>query len=135
MFDYNLFGERGDILSAEGLPYLGNKGRLFDWILTWIERDRGRLEDKVGIPFCGGGSDTIGFIRNGYTAKSNDLNEGVVDLLKRITKGDDLPRLWAKQFICRDFFEELKPRKDWMGAFARASYSFRSIGQNYVFWK
>jgi site-specific DNA-adenine methylase len=133
LYDYNLFGEREDVVSAEGLPYLGNKGKLFPWILTAIERDRGRLEDKVGIPFCGGGSDAIGFARNGYTVKSNDLNEGVVDLLRRITKGDDLPRLFAKQFIGKEFFEELKMRKDWMGAYARAYYSFRSIGQTYLF--
>lgn len=132
-YETNLFGERGTILSAEGLPYLGNKGRLFDWILTSIEKDRGMKNDRVGIPFCGGGSDTIGFARNGYTVKSNDLNEGVVDLLKRITKGDPLPMLFAKQFICKEFFEEMKARKDWMGAYARAYYSFRSIGQTYVF--
>lgn len=132
-YEKNLFGERGTILSAEGLPYLGNKGRLFDWILSSIEKDRGMRNDKVGIPFCGGGSDTIGFARNGYTVKSNDLNQGVVDLLKRITEGDELPMLFAKQFISKKFFDELKERKDWMGAYARAYYSFRSIGQTYVF--
>lgn len=129
----NLFGERGTILSAEGLPYLGNKGRLFDRILRAIEWDRGCRNDKVGIPFCGGGSDTIGFARNGYTVKSNDLNKGVIDLLKRITNGDGMPQLFAKQFITKEFFEKLKLRNDWMGAFARAYYSYRSIGQTYVF--
>lgn len=133
LYEVDLLGERGDIVSAEGLPYLGNKGRLFDWILRTIERDRGMTNDKVGIPFCGGGSDTIGFARNGYKVKANDLNKGIVDLLKRVTKGDRLVQLWAKQFISKDFFEELKNRDDWMGAFARSYWSFRNIGQTYVF--
>ena len=108
LYEVDLLGERGDIVSAEGLPYLGNKGRLFDWILRTIERDRGMTNDKVGIPFCGGGSDTIGFVRNGYRVKANDLNKGVVDLLERVTQGDELVQLWAKEFITREQFEELK---------------------------
>lgn len=133
-FVYNLFGERGTVVSAEGLPYIGNKGRMFEWILRTIEKDRG-IGTKVGIPFCGGGADSIGFARNGYMVKANDLNIGVVELLERVTKGDKEALEFAKHFISRAEFLELKDKDTWQGAFARAYYSFRSTGQTYAFGK
>jgi site-specific DNA-adenine methylase len=132
-YDLNLMSERGTTISADGLPYLGSKKGLFEQILFAIEKDRGKLTGKAGIPFCGGGSDTIGFARNGYLVKSSDINIGAIDLLKRITRGDAQPMHFAKSFMSGRLFNLYKKENNWMGAFARAYYSYRSIGQTYAF--
>jgi site-specific DNA-adenine methylase len=129
--DTDLFGNIYFNADKEyGLPYMGNKRKLANKILNKIYETIGDFDNFYDI-FGGGGSMSFIALQAGHNVTYNDFNSGVVNLLKHIVEGGELPL----KFIDRETFETHKDGDDWFSGFCKVVYSFGNNQKGYLFAK
>ncbi len=115
-----------------GMPYMGSKRQLAKKIvdhIIWYNPNVKYVYDLFG----GGGAISFELLQRNKIKKViyNELNTGVVELLKKIR--DDGITEEFYQWIDRDTFHKYKNEDTWYGGFVKVCYSFGNDQQNYLF--
>ncbi len=112
------------------MPYMGNKRKLATKILNAIYNKVGDFENFYDL-FGGGASMSVCGLLAGHNVYYNELNTGVVELLKYIQAGGKLPDKW----VTRDEFMQFKNGDDWYSGFIKCCWSFGNNQSSYLFGK
>jgi len=130
MKQYTLFDSKPVIKNeiVEAIPYMGNKRKLATKILNTIYQTVGDF-DRLYDLFGGGGSVSVAGIKSGHAVYYNELNTGVVNLLKYIQAGGELPTHW----VSREEFNKHKHGDDWYSGFVKCVWSFGNNQSGYLF--
>ena len=117
-----------------GLPYMGSKrnlsGEIVDHILTAHPNTK-----YVWDLFGGGGAISFEFLQRRQIERVvyNELNTGVVELLRKIQKRGITPEFY--QWVDRDTFNKHKNDDDWLGGLCKVVWSFGNKQRSYIFGK
>lgn len=117
-----------------GLPYMGGKRKLASKIVDTILQHYPYTEYIYDV--CGGGGAiTFETIQRPQIKQVfyNDLNKGVVELLKKIQRDGVTEEM--HQWVSRDTFMKHKNDDDWFGGFCKVVYSFGNDQKGYLFGK
>ncbi len=117
-----------------GLPYMGSKRRLSKKIVDEILEANPNTKYVYDI-FGGGGAISFEFIQRKKIKKVfyNELNTGVVELLKKI-KTDGMTKEFYN-FIDRETFIKHKDADCWYGGLCKVVWSFGNNQKGYLFGK
>ena len=117
-----------------GLPYMGSKRRLSREIVDHILTAHPNTK-YVWDLFGGGGAISFEFLQRPQIERVvyNELNTGVVELLRKIQKDGVTPEFY--QWVDRDTFHAHKSDDDWFGGLCAVVWSFGSGQRNYLFGK
>ena len=117
-----------------GLPYMGSKRRLSREIVDHILMAHPNTK-YVWDLFGGGGAISFEFLQRRQIERVvyNELNTGVVELLRKIQKDGITPEFY--QWVSRDTFHAHKNDDDWFGGLCKVIWSFGNDQKNYIFGK
>ena len=117
-----------------GLPYMGSKRRLSREIVDHILMAHPNTK-YVWDLFGGGGAISFEFLQRRQIERVvyNELNTGVVELLRKIQKDGVTPEFY--QWVSRDTFNAHKNDDDWFGGLLKVIWSFGNNQSNYLFGK
>ena len=117
-----------------GLPYMGSKRRLSCEIADHILMAHPNTK-YVWDLFGGGGAISFEFLQRRQIERVvyNELNTGVVELLRKIQKDGITPEFY--QWIDRDTYHKHKNDDDWFGGLCKVVWSFGNNQRAYLFGK
>ncbi len=117
-----------------GLPYMGSKRRLSREIVDHILTAHPNTK-YVWDLFGGGGAISFEFLQRPQIERVvyNELNTGVVELLRKIQKDGITPEFY--QWVDRDTFNKHKNDDDWFGGLCKVIWSFGNNQHGYLFGK
>ena len=117
-----------------GMPYMGSKRRLSCEIVNHILTAHPNTK-YVWDLFGGGGAISFEFLQRRQIERVvyNELNTGVVELLRKIQKDGVTPEFY--QWIDRDTFNTHKNDDDWFGGLCKVVWSFGNNQSSYLFGK
>ena len=117
-----------------GLPYMGSKRRLSREIVDHILTAHPNTK-YVWDLFGGGGAISFEFLQRRQIERVvyNEINTGVVELLRKIQKDGITPEFY--QWVSRDTFHANKNDDDWFGGLCKVVWSFGNDQKNYKFGK
>ncbi|HQM83896.1 MAG TPA: DNA adenine methylase [bacterium] len=115
---------------VEAIPYMGNKRILATKFINAMFRTVGEFDTLYDL-FGGGASVSVAGIKAGLKVHYNDLNEGIVNLLRHIQKGGEIPF----NFVTREEFFRHKDGNDWYSGLIKSCYSFGNNQGCYLFGK
>ena len=117
-----------------GLPYMGSKRRLSCEIADHILMAHQNTK-YVWDLFGGGGAISFEFLQRRQIERVvyNELNTGVVELLRKIQKDGITPEFY--QWIDRDTYHKHKNDDDWFGGLCKVVWSFGNNQRTYLFGK
>lgn len=116
------------------MPYMGSKRclsrEIVDHILTAHPNTK-----YVWDLFGGGGAISFEFLQRRQIERVvyNELNTGVVELLRKIQKDGITPEFY--QWVDRDTFHAHKNDDDWFGGLCKVVWSFGNNQRTYIFGK
>mgnify|MGYP003407595431 CR=1 FL=1 len=115
-----------------GLPYMGSKRRLSREIVDHILTAHPNTK-YVWDLFGGGGAISFEFLQRPQIERVvyNELNTGVVELLRKIQKDGITPEFY--QWVDRDTFNKHKNDDDWFGGLCKVVWSFGNSQHGYLF--
>lgn len=116
-----------------GMPYMGSKCKLSSEIVEYILNNNPNC--KYLYDLFGGGSISFTAIQYPQIKKVfyNELNTGVVELLKKINEDGITDDIY--QWIDRDTFRKHKNSNDWFGGLCKVIWSFGNNQINYLYGK
>ena len=119
---------------ALGLPYMGSKKKLAGKIVSTILKYSPETEYIYDL-FGGGGAISFEFMKYPQIKQVfyNELNTGVVELLKKIQK-DGVTKEFYK-WVSREDFNKNKNRDDWIGGLTKVVWSFANNQKGYMYSK
>ncbi len=115
-----------------GIPYMGSKrkiaGKLVDCMLANTPNAK-----YVYDLFGGGGAMSFEFMQRPQIERVvyNELNTGVVELLRKIQKDGVTPEFY--EWVTREQFKELNGGNDWRAGLIKTCWSFGSNQKDYLF--
>ena len=115
-----------------GLPYMGSKRKIAGRIVDKIQSDNPNAKYIYDL-FGGGGAVSFECLSRGLNVTYNELNTGVVELLKKIRDDGITPDFY--QWIDRDTFNAHKNNSNWFGGLCKVVWSFGNDQKNYMFGK
>jgi site-specific DNA-adenine methylase len=116
-----------------GIPYMGSKRKLSAKIVDKILSDNPNCKYVYDL-FGGGGAISFEFLKRGITTYYNELNTGVVELLKKIQSDGVTDEFY--EWIDRDTFHKLKDEPIWKGGLVATCWSFgNNKNKGYLFSK
>ena len=117
-----------------GLPYMGSKRRLSCEIADHILMAHPNTK-YVWDLFGGGGAISFEFLQRRQIERVvyNELNTGVVELLRKIQKDGVTPEFY--QWVDRDTYHKHKNDDDWFGGLCKVVWSFGNSQSSYLFGK
>ena len=115
-----------------GLPYMGGKRKIAGRIVDKIQADNINVKYIYDL-FGGGGAVSFECLSRGLNVTYNELNTGVVELLKKIRDDGVTPEFY--QWIDRDTFNAHKNDDDWFGGLCKVVWSFGNNQKGYMFGK
>ena len=117
-----------------GIGYMGSKRKLSGEIVDHILTARPNTK-YVWDLFGGGGAISFEFLQRPQIERVvyNELNTGVVELLRKIQKDGITPEFY--QWVDRDTFNKHKNDDDWFGGLCKVVWSFGNDQKNYMFGK
>lgn len=104
-----------------GIPYMGSKRKLAGKIVDKILEENPKCKYVYDL-FGGGGAISFEFLSRGIEVHYNELNTGVVELLKRILTNGVTDEF--HEWIDRDTFHALKNEPTWKGGLIATCWSF-----------
>ena len=115
-----------------GIPYMGSKRQIADKIVDFVLRENPNCK-YVWDLFGGGGALSFEFLQREQIKKVyyNDLNTGVVELLRKIKKDGVTKDFY--QWIDRDTFMKHKDDNSWFGGLCKTIWSFGNSQNSYLF--
>ena len=116
------------------MPYMGSKRRLSSEIVNHILTAQPNTK-YVWDLFGGGGAISFEFLQHPQIERVvyNELNTGVVELLRKIQKDGITPEFY--QWVDRDTFNAHKNDDDWFGGLCKVVWSFGNNQHTYLFGK
>ena len=120
--------ENGGIMANYGIPYMGSKSKIADFVLSHIPA----AENFYDL-FGGGFSIThAAMLKNKWNSfHFNEIKGDVVDLIKDSIAGKYNYEVFKPEFITREMFESRKNNC----AYTRLIWSFANNQRNYLFCK
>jgi site-specific DNA-adenine methylase len=117
-----------------GIPYMGSKRKLSKHIIDYILIHNPNVKYIYDL-FGGGGAISFEALQRKQIKQVfyNELNTGVVELLKHIKNNGITPKMY--RWVSRDEFNECKTNNDWCGGFLKTCWSFGNNQKNYLFGK
>ena len=117
-----------------GIPYMGSKRQIADKIVDFVLRENPNCK-YVWDLFGGGGALSFEFLQREQIKKVyyNELNTGVVELLRKIKKDGVTKDFY--QWIDRDTFMKHKNDNSWFGGLCKTIWSFGNSQNSYLFGK
>jgi len=115
-----------------GMPYMGNKRKLAKRIVAKIRRDNPKAEHFYDL-FGGGGAISFEALKHFKYVHYNELNTGVVALLKDIIANGVTPKYY--QWIDKGTFQKHKNDDDLFGGLCKVVWSFGNNQRDYLFAK
>lgn len=117
-----------------GLPYMGSKRKLSKKIVDYILAKNPNCHYVYDL-FGGGGAVSFEFIQRKQIKQVfyNELNTGVVELLKKI-RTDSVTKEFYK-WVSREEFIEHKNDATWYGGLLQTCWSFGNNQKDYMFGK
>ena len=116
-----------------GIPYMGSKRKLSGKIVDKILSDNPNCKYVYDL-FGGGGAISFEFLSRGLKVSYNELNTGVVELLKKIQCDGVTDEFY--EWIDRDTFHRLKNEPTWKGGLVATCWSFgNNKNKGYLFSK
>lgn len=117
-----------------GIPYLGSKRRIAEKLVDYMLKENPNAKYVYDL-FGGGGAMSFEFLQRPQIEKVfyNELNTGVVELLKKI-KNDGVTEEFYR-WISRDDFHRLKKENSWIGGLVSTCWSFGNNQRTYLFGK
>jgi site-specific DNA-adenine methylase len=115
-----------------GIPYMGSKrkiaGKLVDYMLNNTPNAK-----YVYDLFGGGGAISFEFMQRPQIERVvyNELNTGVVELLRKIQKDGVTPEFY--EWVTREEFKELKGGNDWRAGLVKTCWSFGNNQRSYIY--
>ena len=115
-----------------GIGYMGSKRRLSREIVDHILTAHPNTK-YVWDLFGGGGAISFEFLQRRQIERVvyNELNTGVVELLRKIQKDGITPEFY--QWVDRDTFRAHKNDDDWFGGLCKVIWSFGNNQKGYLF--
>lgn len=116
------------------IPYMGSKRKLAKKIVDKILMDNPNCKYFFDL-FGGGGAISFEALKRKQLAEVhyNELNTGVVELLRKIINDGVTPEFY--QWIDRETFHEHKNDKTWFGGLLATCWSFGGNQRTYLFSK
>lgn len=116
------------------MPYMGSKRKIANPIMNFILEQNPKTKYFYDL-FGGGGAMSFEAIQRPQIKKVfyNELNTGVVELLKKIKNEGVSKELY--QWITRKVFNENKNKDDWFGGLCKVVWSFGNNQSDYLFGK
>lgn len=125
----DLFGQpKIDEFIPPAIPYQGNKRKLASRILNTIYDNIGDFNTFYDL-FGGGASMSMASFIAGHDVVYNELNTGVVNLLKYIIEGNKIPMNW----VSREEFHKHVKLDTWYAGLIKTCWSFGNDQQSYLF--
>ena len=116
-----------------GIPYMGSKRKLSGKIVDKILEDNPNCKYVYDL-FGGGGAVSFEFLKRGVEVHYNELDTGVVELLKKIQKDGVTDEFY--EWIDRDTFHKLKNEPTWKSGLVATCWSFgNNKSKGYLFSK
>ena len=115
-----------------GLPYMGSKRKIAGRIVDKIQADNPNVKYIYDL-FGGGGAVSFECLSRWMSVTYNELNTGVVELLKKIRDDGITPEFY--QWIDRDTFNAHKNDSNWFGGLCKVVWSFGNSQKSYMFGK
>lgn len=117
-----------------GMPYMGSKRKLASKIIDKILEDNPNANTLYDL-FGGGGAVSFEAKQRPsfHTVHYNELNTGVVELLKDIQLNGITPKYY--QWIDRETFNKNKDSDTWLGGLCKVVWSFGNNQKGYLYGK
>ena len=116
-----------------GIPYMGSKRKFSAKIADKILEDNPSCKYVYDL-FGGGGAVSFEFLNRGIEVHYNELDNGVVELLKKIQQDGVTDEF--HEWIDRDTFHKLKDEPTWKGGLVATCWSFgNNKNKGYLFSK
>lgn len=117
-----------------GIPYMGSKRQLASKIVDKILQDNPSCKYVYDL-FGGGGAISFEFLQRPQIKQVyyNELNTGVVELLKKIQKYDITNDFY--EWISREDFNKYKEGDDWKAGLIKTCWSFGNNQKDYIYGK
>ena len=115
-----------------GLPYMGGKRKIAGRIVDKIQADNPNAKYIYDL-FGGGGAVSFECLSRGLNVVYNELNTGVVELIKKIRDDGVTPDFY--QWIDRATFHAHKNDSNWFGGLCKVVWSFGNNQADYMFGK
>src|SRR5690606_33875697 len=127
----NLFG-LDNSLQIPSIPYMGNKRKLATRIINAIIDLKGQGFEHFYDLFGGGGSVSITALNLwGVKVHYNELNTAIVNLMKHIQKGGEVPYTW----VTREEFFNCLEGDTWWDGLVQSCWSFGNKQSSYLYGK
>lgn len=122
------------MIEALGLPYMGSKRKLAPRIMYYIISHNPKCKYLYDL-FGGGGAISFYALQtpNIKQVYYNELNTGVVELLRKIQKDGVTDEFY--QWVDRDTFNKHKNDNNWFGGLCKIVWSFGNNQKWYLFGK
>lgn len=114
-----------------GIPYMGSKRKIAREIVNYILEYNPNCKYFYDL-FGGGGAISLEALQRVNHVFYNDLNTGVVELFKMISK--TIPRK-CYEWVSREKFFECYKDSDWYGGYVKSCWSFANDQQHYLYGK
>ena len=111
---------------------MGSKRKLAGRIVDKIQEDNPNVKYIYDL-FGGGGAVSFECLLRGLNVTYNELNTGVVELLRKIQKDGITPEFY--RWVDRDVFHNHKNDADWFGGLCKVVWSFGNNQKRYLFGK
>jgi site-specific DNA-adenine methylase len=115
-----------------GIPYMGSKRKLAPKIIDFIIKENPEARYFFDL-FGGGGAVSFEALKRHQFERVvyNELNTGVVELLKKIRTDGVTEEFY--QWVDRETFHKHKEDKNWFGGLIKTCWSFGNDQKNYLF--
>lgn len=115
-----------------GIPYMGSKRKLAEPIVSYILAHNPNAKYIFDL-FGGGGAISFEALKRNQFLEVhyNELNTGVVELLKKIRTEGVTPEFY--NWIDRETFNKHKNDDDWYGGFLKTCWSFGNNQKGYMY--
>lgn len=115
-----------------GIPYMGGKRQTASKIVDKMIEDNPNAKYFYDL-FGGGGAISFELLSRGKTVHYNELNTGVVELLRKIKNEGVTPEFY--KWVSREEFHAHKNDNTWYGGLLVSCWSFGNNQRSYIFGK
>jgi len=117
-----------------GIPYMGGKGSISKPIVDYILNANPKCKYVYDL-FGGGGAISFEFLGRPQIKQVfyNELNTGVVELLKKIITDGVTPEFY--KWVTKEEFYELKFGNSWFSGLVKTCWSFGNNQRDYLYSK
>jgi len=115
-----------------GIPYMGSKRALAKKIVDYIIDNNPNAKYIYDL-FGGGGAISFECLKRNQFEKVfyNELNTGVVELLKKVRTDGITPEFY--KWVSREEFNANKNKNDWWGGYLKCCWSFGNNQKGYMY--